>query len=495
MISLKKETIEKKGKFIKTGRLNRKSYFGMFQPCICDLYQDSNTLYLYFKESEFQFYDAEFQITRKTDIDFLNEPNEPFFTLTNPEEINETLQAFDFLKLIPKKGELILSGKDNDTVASWVLTIRMRLFCKVNSDSENDNSKENLQIKKVNADSFEVLSVLGRGYFGKVTLVRHKENDKLYAMKTIKKSHIFKKRKVNNVLTERNILIQVDHPFIVNFYYAFQTSKKFYLIMEYIPGGELFTHIRNNVFNEKDTILYLAEIALALDYLHSIGIIYRDLKPENVLFNAEGHIKLTDFGLSKQISLQEFNSQTTTFCGTFEYMAPEMITINNPEIVDQDESDSSSSSLSSYSFEIDWWSFGILAYEMLFGKTPFYNKNQMKMLKSIVEREVSFPKNATLVQKDFISKFLQKDPSVRADFKNMKSHPFWDNLDFNEVLEGNVRSSCNPSLLSKNTVNNFDTESITESIGSSISFRKRMIPGFSYIYDGPTQENIISMES
>lgn len=494
LMIIKKTVIEKKGTFVKSGSLNKKGYFGMYQPCICELYQDSTTLYLYIKNSnDAPNYDIEFQITRKTNIDFMSQSKQPIFTLTNPHEINEVFRAFDFLKLFPKKGELILSGKDADTISSWVLTIRMRLFCKP-SYRENGDNKQNQQNKKVDEDSFEFLSVLGRGYFGKVTLVKQKDTDKLFAMKTIKKNQIFKQKKINNVLTERNILIQVDHPFIVNFYYAFQTNEKFYFIMEYIPGGELFTHIRNHLFNLKDTILYLAEIALAIDYLHSIGIIYRDLKPENILFSAEGHIKLTDFGLSKQISLHDLSQQTTsTFCGTFEYMAPEMITINNPEMADQEDSDSDSS-LTSYGFEIDWWSFGILAYEMLYGKTPFYNSNQMKMLRSIVESEVSFPSKATDIQIDFISKFLEKDPSVRANFQNMREHPFWDNIDFNDVLEGNVQCSCNPSLISKNLANSFNCESVVESIGSSTSFRKRMIPGFSYMYDEAAQENIISVE-
>lgn len=493
MIPLKTE-IKRKGILVKSGPLKKRGYFGLYQPCFCELYQDSTILYLYIKETEdSKKYNYEFQITRKTNIDFINDSKQPYFILSNPHEIKEVLKIIDFLNLFPKKGELILSGSKADTVASWVITIRMRLFCRP-SDLETQEKELTEESKKCTVDSFETLSVLGRGYFGKVTLVKKKNTGELFAMKTIKKSQISKKRKLNNVLTERNILIQVDHPFIVNFYYAFQTSTKFYLIMEYVPGGELFSHLR--LFSQKDAILYLAEIGLALDYLHSIGIIYRDLKPENILFAADGHIKLTDFGLSKQISLQDLNNQTTTtFCGTFEYMAPEMITINKPEVIEPSSgySDSSSSTLTSYSFEIDWWSFGILAYEMLFGITPFSNSNQMKLLQSIVEEDVLFPKEATPIQIDFISQFLEKDPTKRANFQSMKTHQFWEDLDFDDVLEGNICSSYIPSMEHTQISNNLQFESLTDSIGSPMNYAK--LPGFSYIYDAAAQDNEITIKS
>ena len=197
---------------------------------------------------------------------------------------------------------------------------------------------------KVSADDFNFLTVLGQGSFGKVSLVEKKtgsDRGTYYAMKVLKKAAL-KVRDRERTKMERSILIQIDHPFIVKVYYAFQTAGKLYLCLDFVNGGDLFTRLSKEfMFMEQDVRFYLAELALALGHVHSLGIIYRDLKPENILLDGKGHIKLVDFGLSKEnYSLEE--GKTYSFCGTVEYMAPEVVARRGHTQV------------------CDWWSFGVL---------------------------------------------------------------------------------------------------------------------------------------
>ena len=193
-------------------------------------------------------------------------------------------------------------------------------------DTEIDVMKLTKKTEKVDPSSFELLKVLGQGSFGKVFLVRKitgEDTGTLYAMKVLKKATL-KVRDRQRTKMERDILADVDHPFIVRLHYAFQTEGKLYLILQFLKGGDLFTRLSKEVmFTEEDVKFYLAELALALDHLHGLGIIYRDLKPENILLDSEGHIKLTDFGLSKESIFEE--KKTYSFCGTVEYMAPEVV--------------------------------------------------------------------------------------------------------------------------------------------------------------------------
>ena len=177
----------------------------------------------------------------------------------------------------------------------------------------------------IGLDSFNIERVLGRGAFGKVFLVTKKDTGQLYAMKVLKKDMLEKRNQITNTKTERQIMGGVDHGFIVQLRFAFQTVDKLYMLMDFINGGELFFHLRRaQRFTEEKTRFYAGEVLVALNYLHSIGIIYRDLKPENVLIDSDGHIKLTDFGLSKQFFPSE--DKAFSFCGTPEYLAPEILT-------------------------------------------------------------------------------------------------------------------------------------------------------------------------
>ena len=274
-----------------------------------------------------------------------------------------------------------------------------------------------LQRQKLNITDFNIISELGKGYFGKVLLAEHKETHDIYALKAIKKAMILEEKKLDTIFTERNILCGCSHPFIVTIYFAFQTDKKFYFGLEYVPGGSLFKFIQMNRKMElEEIVFYAAEVVLALSYLHSKGILYRDLKLENVLLCQDGHIKLTDFGLSKELTKQNGNYQSTsTFCGTSEYLPPEMI---------QDKP---------YGLEMDWWTLGVFIYEFLFSETPFYDKNTNKMYKKIVHNEPTFPEHAPKVAVDFIKRLLNKDPSKRPTVSEIKDDPFFANINWDDV--------------------------------------------------------------
>jgi serine/threonine protein kinase len=227
--------------------------------------------------------------------------------------------------------------------------------------------------RTINLDAFHIIKVIGKGSFGKVYLVRHKTTRVLYAMKVLKKEYLIKKNQVEHTKTERSVLSYVHHPYIVGLKMAFQTTDRLFFILDYCSGGELFFHLgKVGRFPEDRARFYAAEIVLALEYVHRKGIIYRDLKPENVLLDSDGNIRLTDFGLSKE-GVSDHSSGANSFCGTPEYIAPEVLL------------------RAGHGRAVDWWSLGALLYEMISGLPPFYSKNREKMFQQIVSAELSFP--------------------------------------------------------------------------------------------------------
>ena len=213
----------------------------------------------------------------------------------------------------------------------------------------------------VTLNDFKVVKKLGQGGFGKVFLVQRKGSRQKFAMKVVKKSDVLAKNLIRQIMTERHILAQVASPFVVDMHFAFQTDEKLYFIMDYVKGGELHAQIQLGL-SEDEIRFYGSEIVLGLEYLHSLGIVYRDLKSENVLISADGHVKLTDFGLSKQLS-PTGGDVTHTMCGTPDYVAPEVL------------------SKQGHTESIDWWALGILLYEMYVKRTPFVSMNLHETLK------------------------------------------------------------------------------------------------------------------
>ena len=245
----------------------------------------------------------------------------------------------------------------------------------------------------INLECFQVEKQLGKGTFGKVMLVRKKDNGKVFAMKIIKKALIEKYKHVDHTKTERKVLGELNHPFLVKLRYAFQSKTKLYMVMDFISGGELFYHLkRSKIFSVDRARFYTAEILIALEYLHSQSVVYRDLKAENILIDTSGHIKLTDFGLSKKLFAPE-NFKTYSFCGTPEYLAPEILLG-----VGHDKG-------------VDYWSLGVLLYEMLSGELPFYNPNKQELYRSIVKADFQMKHYFSNDAQDLISKLIE--PNVR----------------------------------------------------------------------------------
>ncbi|XP_074886081.1 ribosomal protein S6 kinase alpha-5 isoform X2 [Buteo buteo] len=282
--------------------------------------------------------------------------------------------------------------------------------------------------EKVGIENFELLKVLGTGAYGKVFLVRKvsgHDAGKLYAMKVLKKATIVQKAKTTeHTRTERQVLEHIrQSPFLVTLHYAFQTDTKLHLILDYINGGELFTHLSHRErFSESEVQIYIGEIVLALEHLHKLGIIYRDIKLENILLDSDGHVVLTDFGLSKEFLTDE-NERAYSFCGTIEYMAPDIVRGGD----------------TGHDKAVDWWSVGVLMYELLTGASPFTvdgeKNSQAEISRRILKSEPPYPQEMSALSKDIIQRLLMKDPKKRlgcgpTDADEIKQHPFFQGYSF-----------------------------------------------------------------
>uniref|UniRef100_A0A8U7NWN9 non-specific serine/threonine protein kinase n=1 Tax=Corvus moneduloides TaxID=1196302 RepID=A0A8U7NWN9_CORMO len=252
----------------------------------------------------------------------------------------------------------------------------------------------------------------------------------LYAMKVLKKATLKVRDRVRTKM-ERDILVEVNHPFIVKLHYAFQTEGKLYLILDFLRGGDLFTRLSKEVmFTEDDVKFYLAELALALDHLHSLGIIYRDLKPENILLDEEGHIKLTDFGLSKESIDHE--KKAYSFCGTVEYMAPEVVNRRG------------------HTQSADWWSFGVLMFEMLTGTLPFQGKDRKETMTMILKAKLGMPQFLSLEAQSLLRMLFKRNPANRLGagpdgVEEIKRHAFFSKIDWNKLYRREIHPPFKPA--------------------------------------------------
>jgi len=292
--------------------------------------------------------------------------------------------------------------------------------------------------EKVGPESFEMLTIIGQGSFGKVVQVRHKIAGDIYAMKILNKKNIVERGEVEHTRTEKNILMRISHPFLMKLHYSFQTPDKLYLVMDFINGGELFFHLQSErKFSNERARFYSAEIVLGLEHLHNNGIIYRDLKPENLLLDNAGHIKMTDFGLSKE-GLQD-DDRTNTFCGTPEYLAP--------EVLDGKE----------YNKAVDWWSLGTLIYEMLTGLPPFYDEDVQKMYTLKMTAELTIPDYVDDKAKDLMRKFLDRDPETRLQEPvEIKAHPYFKGIDWEKLFRREIPPPYKPTVSSKDSTKMID---------------------------------------
>jgi len=296
-------------------------------------------------------------------------------------------------------------------------------------ESDNKNSAE-----KVTVASFEFLTVIGQGSFGKVVQVRLKGTGDIFAMKILNKKNIVDRGEVEHTRAEKNILMKVTHPFLMKLHYSFQDADNLYLVMDFINGGELFFHLQNERrFSSERARFYTAEICLAISHLHSCGIIYRDLKPENLLIDAAGHIKVTDFGLSKE-GLQD-NARTRTFCGTPEYLAPEVLEAK------------------AYTKAVDWWSVGTLIFEMLTGLPPFYCEDVQKMYSLKMTADLTVPEYIEPEAADLITKFLDRNPETRlTEIETISKHPWFKGMDWEKLLRKEFEPPYIPHVSKESTI-------------------------------------------
>ena len=280
----------------------------------------------------------------------------------------------------------------------------------------------------VSMANFEMLKVLGKGSYGKVILVRKrdgKDASECYAMKVLKKRHVHQKRQVEHTKTERNVLASIKHPFIVKLHYAFQTGEKLHFVLTYASGGELFFHLqKHGRFPPKLALFYTAELTMAFGELHSRAVVFRDLKPENVLIGGDGHVLLADFGLSKG-GVPEPERGTKSFCGTPEYLAPEVLARKG------------------HGFAVDWWGLGALLYEMLTGLPPWYSRDRQKMFASIRNDPLVIPNYVAPEIQSLIIGLLDKDPKSRLggcgeDAKEIKGHSIFRYVGWDQLYEKRV---------------------------------------------------------
>ena len=289
-----------------------------------------------------------------------------------------------------------------------------------NQNKNNKEEKKNIEkYKKIGPNNFLCLALLGQGSFGEVYLVKKKDTSEYYAMKVLDKSRIEKQNIFKYVYTERNIMSSINNPFIVKLYYSFQTNEKLFLLLEYASGGDLSKQIKlQKRFSEDKAKFYICEVILALGELHQKDIIYRDLKPDNIVINKDGHVLLTDFGLSREGVYN--NNIAKSFCGSIAYLAPEML------------------KRSGHGKAVDWYLLGVLFYEMLVGVPPFFTPNQEEIFRNIIKSEVYIPSFVSKKAQKLLKLLLKKDPNERLgskrDVDEIKENEYFSGIDWDKVL-------------------------------------------------------------
>jgi len=333
------------------------------------------------------------------------------------------------------------------------------------------------QRRKTSLEDFTLESVVGRGSYGKVFLVRHRKLKTYFAMKVLRKQEVVKRDVVDNIQLERKVLETVDHPFLVALRYAFQTPAKLYMVMDYIPGGELFSLLATkHELTAKDTRFYAAELIVALEHLHSLSIIYRDLKPENILLHNDGHIALTDFGFAK--TNIDVDGKTRSFCGTVDYMAPEVI------------------QKTGHGQGADWWALGVLLYEMSVGRMPFHGANRKATQYSICNHKLRFPKFFDFDMRLLLQGLLRRNVKKRLGCgpkraEAIKRHDFFRGINWQVVEKKGLTPPFIPEVKNATDVSNFDPEFTREPVVDSDSEYPptpgvdRYFSGFSYDEESP----------
>ncbi|KAI8343230.1 camp-dependent protein kinase 2 [Chlamydoabsidia padenii] len=286
---------------------------------------------------------------------------------------------------------------------------------------------------------FYIMRTLGTGSFGRVHLIKSRVNARHYAMKVLKKSEVVRLKQVEHTNNEKHILEGVGHPYLINCWGTFQDDSHLFIVSDFVAGGELFSVLRrSHRFPDHVAKFYAGEVLLALEYLHSKDIVYRDLKPENLLLDNQGHIKIIDFGFAKYVP-----DITWTLCGTPDYLAPEVIQSKG------------------YGKAVDWWSLGVLIYEMLAGQPPFYDDDHLKLYEKILAGKIRWPTYFDPAAISLLRKLLTSDLSKRyGNLKggsgDIKRHAWFDGLDFNLLLAKQIKAPYIPTIRGDGDASHFD---------------------------------------
>jgi classical protein kinase C len=336
-------------------------------------------------------------------------------------------------------------------------------------------SRQATRKRKVGLDDFNFLAVLGKGNFGKVMLAEEKKTNGLYAIKVLKKEFIIDNDEVESTRSEKRVFLAAArerHPFLLGLHSCFQTETRVYFVMEYVSGGDLMLHIQRKQFSLRQAKFYASEVLLALEYFHANGIIYRDLKLDNILLTLDGHVKVADYGLCKEE--MGFGKTTSTFCGTPEFMAPEILLEQR------------------YGLAVDWWAFGVLTYEMLLGQSPFRGDDEDEIFDAILEDEPLYPITMPRDAVSILQRLLTRDPTRRLgsgkeDAEEIKSHAFFKDVSFDDVLNKRIPPPYFPTINGSADTSNFDEEftkeqpTLTPVHGQLSSRNQAEFNGFSWV--------------
>ncbi|KAM0672164.1 Serine/threonine kinase [Ordospora colligata] len=300
---------------------------------------------------------------------------------------------------------------------------------------------------KISIDNFEIIRVLGRGSFGKVVLAKHSDYEEPLAIKILKKEKFVNSKDLMFLEVERNVLRKVSlssNPFLISMKFWFQDSESIFLVMEYLSGGDLLHHVMNKSFCKEQIKQYASEMLLAIEFLHKEGIIFRDLKLDNIMLCGDGHIKLVDFGLCKE-NIGPFGT-TFTYCGTLDTLAPEVIAGDG------------------YTKDSDWWSYGVVLYELYERDPPFHGSTNGEICSSIINANHSYDRIEDDTVKALIDRLLEKDPTKRighgeADANDIKTHEYFHGVDWESVASKKIK----PLFVPGDLESNFDTEFFKES--------------------------------
>ncbi|XP_066395524.1 serine/threonine-protein kinase AtPK2/AtPK19-like [Miscanthus floridulus] len=350
------------------------------------------------------------------------------------------------------------------------------------SDEELGNAMT--EDEGVGLDDFEILKLVGQGAFGKVFQVRKKNTSEIYAMKVMRKDKILEKNHSEYMKAEREILTKVDHPFIVQLRYSFQTKYRLYLVLDFINGGHLFFQLyKQGLFREELARIYTAEIVSAVAHLHANGIMHRDLKPENILLDADGHAMLTDFGLAKEFCE---NTRSNSMCGTLEYMAPEIILGRGHDKA------------------ADWWSVGILLFEMLTGKPPFVG-NRDKVQQKIIKDKLKFPSFLSSEAHSLLKGLLHKEPNRRlgsgpGGSNEIKNHKWFKPMNWRKLEARQIQPSFRPNVAGLTCIVNFDecwtkTPVLDSPVTTPAGGGHSHFAGFTYVRPAPILEEVNASSS